>query len=227
LLRILVTEKGCQWDHILAQAKFPFNNSVNKRIGKIPFKIVYRIHPKGIIVLRDHNQDEFRSVGVEYFSLEMKKLHDRFREQLQDSSLKYKNRVDQKRREIQFEVGDEVLAHFRKESFPGGTYNKLKMKKIGPCRILRKFTANAYEIGLPDNVGISPIFNVADLYPYRRDDAAEPNDQKEVQWEEKFPTVEKPEMEKIIEKRVGKNTKRKTYHEYLVKWKDHPMEDSS
>jgi hypothetical protein len=59
----------------------------------------------------------------------------------------------------------------RKESFPKGTYNKLKMKKIGPCMILRKFAANSYEIGSPDNVGISPIFNVADLYPYRRYEA--------------------------------------------------------
>ena len=45
------------------------------------------------------------------------------------------------------------------------------MKNIGPCGILRKFTANAYEIELPDNVGISPIFNVANLYSYRRDEA--------------------------------------------------------
>jgi hypothetical protein len=44
------------------------------------------------------------------------------------------------------------------------------MKKIGPCKILRKFDANAYEIELPDDVGISPIFNVSDLYPYRKDD---------------------------------------------------------
>jgi hypothetical protein len=66
------------------------------------------------------------------------------------------------------------------------------MKKIGPCRILRKFVANAYEIGLPDNVGISPIFNVADLYPYKRDDVEELDDQKEVLWEEQMPTTEKP-----------------------------------
>jgi hypothetical protein len=52
------------------------------------------------------------------------------------------------------------------------------MKKIGPCKILRKFTANAYEIGLPDNVGISLIFNVVDMYPYKRDDARESDDQK-------------------------------------------------
>ena len=41
------------------------------------------------------------------------------------------------------------------------------MKKIGPCRIVRKFSINAYEIELPEGIGISPIFNVADLYPYK------------------------------------------------------------
>jgi hypothetical protein len=51
-----------------------------------------------------------------------------------------------------------------------GTYNKMKMKKIGPYKILRKFDANTYEIELPDNVGRSPIFNVSDIYPYRKDD---------------------------------------------------------
>jgi hypothetical protein len=64
----------------------------------------------------------------------------------------------------------------RKERFTRETYNKLKMKKIGPCRILRKFAANAYEIELLDNVGISLIFNVLDLYPYRRDEARESDD---------------------------------------------------
>jgi hypothetical protein len=42
-----------------------------------------------------------------------------------------------------------------------------------------------------------------------------------------LPTTEKPHMERIIEERDGKKTKRKTYLKYLVKWKDHPMEDAS
>jgi hypothetical protein len=42
-----------------------------------------------------------------------------------------------------------------------------------------------------------------------------------------MPIVQKPHMEKILDQRVGKKTMRKMYPEYLVKWKDHPMEYSS
>jgi hypothetical protein len=57
------------------------------------------------------------------------------------------------------------------------------MKNIGPCKILRKFDANAYEIELPNDVGISPIFNVSDLYPYREYDTEGSEYREKVQWE--------------------------------------------
>ena len=59
-----------------------------------------------------------------------------------------------------------VLAYLKRDIFPKGEYNKLKMKKIRPYKILRKFSANAYELEIPTGVGISLIFNVVDLYPY-------------------------------------------------------------
>jgi hypothetical protein len=55
----------------------------------------------------------------------------------------------------------QVLEHLRKERFAIGTYNELKFKNIGLCKILRKFGENTYEIELPEDVGISTIFDIA------------------------------------------------------------------
>jgi hypothetical protein len=102
-----------------------------------------------------------------------------------------------------------ILAHLRKETFPRGTYNKMKMKKIGPCRVIKKFGANAYEIGLPDGIEISPIFKISDLYPYRAEEEGEDNEQIEVQWTKQMSIPERPQMESILDKRISKRTRRK------------------
>ena len=65
---------------------------------------------------------------------------------IQQSNTSYKARVDSKRRERNYEVGDLVLAYLKLDRFPKGEYNKLKMKKIGTYRIVRKISANAYEL---------------------------------------------------------------------------------
>jgi hypothetical protein len=224
LLRSLVTEHHSQWDHILPQEEFAYNDSLNRSTRQSPIQIVYGIQPRGVSKLKDSEQTEFRSARVEDFAEAMKELHSQVKERLQNSNQEYKCRADQHRQEIQFEVSDLILAHLRKERFPRGTYNKLKMKKIGPCKIIRKFGANAYEIELPNGIGISLIFNISDLYPYR---AEEDSEQTEFQWTKQMPVAEKPQMESILDKRVSKRTRRKEYFEYLVKWKGHPVEYAS
>ena len=97
-----------------------------------------------------------------------------------------------------------ILAHLRKERFLRRTYNKLKMKKIGPCRVLRKFGANACKIELPDGIRISPIFNILDLYPYRAEIGDEPP---MIQWKKQMPVAEKSQMEHILDKIVSKKTR--------------------
>ena len=72
------------------------------------------------------------------------------------------------------------MVNFKKDIFSRGTYNKLKWKKIGPCKILRKFSSNAYEVEFPKDVGISPIFNV---YPYHTDESSHPIAQEKVDHE--------------------------------------------
>ena len=90
-------------------------------------------------------QLEKTSADGEYFERAINDLHEQVKSKLQDNTQRYKQKANLKRREVQFNVGDQVLTHLRKEIFPKGEYNKLKFNKIGPCKILCKFSANAYE----------------------------------------------------------------------------------
>jgi hypothetical protein len=99
---------------------------------------------------------------------------------LKKTNSQYKHKANQHRRKLEFEVGYQVLAHIRKEIFSRGTYNKLKLKKIRPCKIFRRFGENSYDLDLPKDVGISPIFNIADLYIYKEDRTEGEEDQRKI-----------------------------------------------
>jgi hypothetical protein len=209
LLRSLVTQHHSSWDNILPQAEFTYNDSVNRSTGKSPFQIVYGKQPRGVFELRESEQTATSSASAEEFTEVMKELHGKVKQRLIDSNQEYKHREDQHRRQLQLEVGDLVLTHLRKERFPRGTYNKMKMKKIGPCRVLKKFRENAYELELSDGIRISLIFNVEDLYPYKAGEAKTGTEEPVIQWMKQLPLAEKPQMECILDKRVGKKTRRK------------------
>jgi hypothetical protein len=81
-LKSLVIEHHSQWDHILPQAEFSYNNSLNRSTGKSPFQIVYGMQPRGVYELKYSGQNEFRSAIAEEFAEEMKDLHSRIKEQL-------------------------------------------------------------------------------------------------------------------------------------------------
>ena len=147
-----MTEHHSSWDNIFLQEEFAYNNSVNRSTGQSPFQIIYGTQLRGISELRDSEHNATRRASAEDFAEAMKELHNQVKERLHNSSQEYKRRADQHRRQLQFEVGDLILAHLRKERFLKGTYNKLKMKKIEPCKVLMKIGENAYEIELPDGI---------------------------------------------------------------------------
>ena len=127
-----------------------------------PFQIMYGMHWRGVYEIRNLEGEERRSADGEDFAFSMHELQQNVKKKLQESAGKYKQREDMKRKEVNFQLGDLGMAYIRKERFPKGTYNNLKLKKIGPCKILRKFSANAYELELPSDLQISPVFNVLD-----------------------------------------------------------------
>ena len=61
------------------------------------------------------------------------------------------------------------MIHLNKQKFPKEKYTKLMKKRIGPFRIIHKSRNNSYKIDLPPDIGLSPIFNVANIFPYKGD----------------------------------------------------------
>lgn len=214
----------------MVQAEYACNDSPNRSIWQSPFHIIYGRHPRGVSELRDLGKAERRGVKGEYFATEFQAIHEQVKQQLQDSNIKYKGGADLKKRKVNFEVRDLVLAHLRKERFPKKEYNKLKFKKIGPCRVLRKFSANAYEIELPPNIGISPIFNVVDLYRYEKehvDNAAEDQEEQEIDWVKQLPIAKELKPERILDKKILKKTKGQEYFQDMIKWKNQPIVEAT
>jgi hypothetical protein len=124
-----------------------------------------------------------------------------------------------------------VMVYPRKERIHVGTYKNMKLKKIGPRKILRNFSSNAYEIELPSGVGISPIFNVADLYSFKEtkdvsiDEPVNDGDQT-IGWKKQLPRAVQKEIETVLDMKVLKKIRGKEYFQYLVKWKGQLSEDS-
>ena len=107
-----------------------------------------------------------------------------------------------------------------------GTYNKLKMKKFGPSKIVQRHDSrNAYEVELPTELNISPVFNILDLIEYY--EGGDGDEVVEVQWSIPIASSTTKEIEEILDSYFGKSIRKKTYEEYIVKWKGRPVEDSS
>ncbi|PKA51272.1 hypothetical protein AXF42_Ash010712 [Apostasia shenzhenica] len=166
LLRCLVGERPSSWDLILPVAEFTYNNSVNQSTGMSPFRVVTGYDPRLPIDLVDlpltYKTNELAST----FASHLHELHEDIRRKLALQYDKVKAEVDRHRRFTYFEVGSEVMIRVHPGWFPMGAQKKLAATRMGPFKVLKKIGENTYELDLPLEMGISPIFNVSDLSPY-------------------------------------------------------------
>ena len=118
------------------------------------------------------------------------------------------------------------MVHLRKEHFPVGTYNSLKMKKFGLCKIVKRHDSiNAYEVELLVELNISLVFNISDLIEFY--EGGDGDEVTNIQWSILAATLDTKEIEEILASYVGRSTRNRTYKEYLIKWKGRLIEDSS
>ena len=107
-------------------------------------------------------------------------------------------------------MGDLVWANLKKERLPKVKSTKLMLRKLGPCQILKKFGTNAYEIRSPPKIGISPIFNIEDLTPFKETneeiDTGQIVDTEDIKHR---PFKKTPQLERILDTKVIKHIRGK------------------
>ena len=86
LLRCLVGEHPGNWDLILPQAEFAYNNSVNRSIGMSPFEVVHGYKPRKPTDLIPLLQHARVSITAESFAQHIKELHENIRNHINKSN---------------------------------------------------------------------------------------------------------------------------------------------
>ena len=75
---------------------------------------------------------------------------------------------------------------------------------------------------MPPDLGISPIFNVCDMYPYKGPtlDLGKTTlgGLEDDEWVKDLPTPNLMQLESILDTKVLRKTRKGNYKEYLIKW---------
>ncbi|KAA0054053.1 reverse transcriptase [Cucumis melo var. makuwa] len=195
--------------------------------GRSPFEIVSGRQPV-LPHLADH-PFVGKNLQVLNFTKEWKQTNDMARAYLEKASKRMKKWADKKRQPLEFPAGDQVLIKLRLEqvSFRGRKDQRLVKKYEGPVEVLKKVGNTSYRVALPTWMKIYPINHVSNLKPYHQDTE---DLQRNIVTRPIIDLSQKEDkdVEEILAERVRRGRRpARRIHEYLVKWKNLPMEETS
>lgn len=202
------------WASHLHEAEFAYNNRRHNTIGVSPFEALYGFHPRMTEFIPGRQSPKVQGV-IERLrkTAAIRQEMQRHWEQAVQTQQEWYNRRHQ---EMHFEAGQIVGLSTKTLRFK-------ESKKVHPTyirvRILRKVGQQAYQVKLPDKYSrVHDVFPVSSLEPWRDRDGKQP--------EKDLPDLEDELEEWEVEDIVGSRRDRGR-QEYLVKWKDWPVEYNS
>jgi hypothetical protein len=166
MLRVVLKKNIKMREECLPHVEFAYNRSLHSTTKMCPFEIVYGLLPHAPIDLMPLPSSEKLNFDAKQCAELMLKIHDTTKENIERRNAKCKISGDKGRKQLDFEPGDLVWLHLRKERFPDLRKSKLMPRADGPFKVLKKINENAYKLHLPVDFGVSPTFNIADLKPY-------------------------------------------------------------
>ena len=160
-LRCLAGDRPRSWLQWLPWAEFCFNTSYQTALRATPFEVVYGRPPP---TLMSYSAGAARVAAVD------RQLQDRdvflaeIRERLLLAQDTMRETQNQKRRHVEFSIGDRVLLRLHQRAAVGITAaapSKLGPRYHGPYKVLERIGAVAYRLKLPPRARIHDVFHVA------------------------------------------------------------------
>jgi hypothetical protein len=158
------SDKQTQWVKWLPLAEWGYNISFHISSKMSPFLALYGYHPPSIKSPLKGNtkvQEVEENIGNQKEVLKLLK------DNLVMAQNRMKQKVDQHRREREFEVGNWVflrLQPYKKMSLKQQKKdNKLAPKYYGPYKVLQRIGSMAYKLELPPSSCVHPVFHVSFL----------------------------------------------------------------
>jgi hypothetical protein len=224
MLQAFTNYRQDNWDSQLAAAEFACNNAPNQSTGLSPFRLTQgrdpwnpysslTTVPDQVPAAADFMTTLSSNIKIATDALTLAKAHQ-------------EKNANKSRRDVLFEVGDQVLLnshHVHLASQALRPSKKLQHRFIGPYPIISKVSPVAYKLALPPDLRIHPVFHVSLLRPYLAPDTVA----------HRSPPVEPPpaisvddhleyEVEYILDVRS-----RYRRREFLVKWVGYPVHDAT
>ncbi|RVW47357.1 Transposon Ty3-G Gag-Pol polyprotein [Vitis vinifera] len=166
LLRACILDLQGNWDDHLPLVEFAYNNSFQASIGMAPFKALYGRKCQSPICWNDVG--ERKLLGPELVQLTIEKVV-LIKERLKAAQSRHKSYVDNRRRDLEFEVGDHVFLKVSpmKSVMRFGRKGKLSPHFVGPFEILERVGTLAYKVALPPSLSkVHNVFHVLTLRKY-------------------------------------------------------------
>ncbi|GJW20790.1 retrovirus-related pol polyprotein from transposon TNT 1-94 [Tanacetum coccineum] len=163
MLRACVIDFGGSWDVHLPLAEFSYNNSYHTSIRCAPFEALYGRKCRSPVLWAEIREGSL--IGPELVQETTDKVV-AIKERLQAARDRQKSYADNRRKPLEFEVGDRVMLKVSpwKGVVRFGKKGKLAPRYVGPFEILERIGPVAYRLRLPEELsGVHDTFHVSTL----------------------------------------------------------------
>ena len=168
-----ISSRGIQWDECLNECVFAYNSSKHRSTKYSPFYLAFGVHPRTHVdnALNFQELSEEPMDRIEQIARLMI-ARKQARENITKVQQTNQNYINKRRRDIEFQVGDQVLLELKQVKVTRG--GKLLPKYAGPYVILKKISPLTYRLAKKKGPFKSSVVHVKRLKAYRqRQDATE------------------------------------------------------